>query len=178
MLLKKPKPTPEANLKTGFPYEINTLLHCCFLGNQNQAGQLHHTSYSCSLDYLEHVPWIYLVVPQNTDNSQSWSYPILDQKKKRKKKKNPSTSSKWKPEKVNSYHCPWGEQHQTGLRGQNFSQSSGLQSLQLQARTGPFLFQELSGCRQDQCRVGSSPHTGCTRCVLQPARVKLTMNFP
>lgn len=88
MLLKKPKPTPEANLKTGFPYEINTLLHCCFLGNQNQVGQLHHTSYSWSLDYLEHVPWIYLVVPQNTDNSQSWSYPILDQKKK-KKKKNP-----------------------------------------------------------------------------------------
>lgn len=87
MLLKKPKPTPEANLKTGFPYEINTLLHCCFLGNQNQVGQLHHTSYPWSLDYLEHVPWIYLVVPQNTDNSQSWSYSILDQKKKKKKKK-------------------------------------------------------------------------------------------
>lgn len=115
----------------------------------------------------------------HTSISQSWSDPILDQNKKEKKKKKIfSTSSKRKCEKVNSYHCPWGEKHQRGLRGQNFSQSSGLQSLQSQARTDPFLSQELSGCPQDQCRVGSSPHIGCTRSVLQPVRVKLTMNFP
>lgn len=55
--------------------------------------------------------------------------------------------NKPKPEKVNSYHCPWEEQYQTGLLGRSFSQSSGLRSLQSRAKPGLFLFRELLGCR-------------------------------